>query len=75
MTEIVGECDICGVELYDQEEAYALTPGVMSKEMQDFCMSDSMPWEVICCECIDELDKAITQIRDRFQSLRERKTA
>lgn len=74
--EIVGECTICGNDLLDNEEAYGLTAGVMRKEYEGFCSSDSTPWEeVLCIECMDEIDRAFLEIRERLQQLRERKAS
>lgn len=73
MSDIVGECTICGVDLYDQEETYAITAGIMKKDMDGFCCSDATPWEeVMCIECMDEIDKAFLMIRERQHALRER---
>lgn len=75
MSAVVGECTICGANLVDGEEAYALTAGIMGGE--GFCDSDSMPWEEVLCiecmECMDEVDTAFLEIRERLQLMRERK--
>lgn len=69
--EIAGECTICGADMYDQEETYGLTSGIMSNELGGFCSSDSVPWEeVLCLECMDEIDRALLSIKERLQQER-----
>lgn len=73
MSEIVGECTICGTDLMHNEEAYGITTGVMRKDMDGFISSDCTPWEeILCIECMDEVDRAFLEIRERLQRLRER---
>lgn len=75
MSKIAGECTICGNDLMHNEEVYAITAGVMRLDMDGVCPGDDTPWEdVICMECIDEVDQALLNIRERQRRLQERRS-
>jgi hypothetical protein len=66
--QVLGECTLCGTDLYEDEDAYGLISGYMLRSMDGFAPSSCAPWEeVICIECRDELDKSLLGIRERMK--------
>ena len=49
-------CDRCGKEMEDGEQAYGLTSGFVSAEMEGFNEDTMEPWiESMCQECWDKV--------------------
>lgn len=67
MSEI--SCTYCGVKLENDEAAYGLTSGRIDDDLEGFCMNLDNEWDIYCPNCMNTIDKLISDSKCRKETL------
>lgn len=61
MDEIV--CSVCCNEINEKDTAYGITRGSVDESCYGFRIDDDTDWDVYCADCMNEIDKLLTDLR------------
>lgn len=60
-------CELCGIEIKDNDSAYGVTSGTIDEDSLGFRIDTDSDWDIYCSDCMNTIDKLIADYK-RSQS-------